>query len=151
MTIAVTGSRKLTGREAEQALWDLDNLVCCHRWLMGDASGLDALAWRVAQKNSVVIDLYQVHNQLPIRARYAERSTRMVKALAANGGILHAWPNKACPPDLCPSRRWPKSANGCGTWGTIGLAVGLGVPVVLHPLVDFAWPSWLQVEQLALI
>ena len=57
----------------------------------------------------------------------------MVKALAAENGVLHAWPNKSAPPELQPSRSWPKGAQGSGTWGTIALAVGLGLTCAVAP------------------
>jgi hypothetical protein len=74
---------------------------------------------------------------------YAERSTRMVKAIATAGGTLHAWANKPAPQGLKPAKNW-RSANGSGTWGTVALAHGLGVKVELHWLADeLEAPEWL--------
>lgn len=75
----------------------------------------------------------------------------MIKALATVVGTLHAWPNKPAPNQLMPSRSWPTGAAGSGTWGTITLAVGLEIPVELHPLMEIDIPLWLQSEQLTLL
>ncbi|MGB7414331.1 MAG: hypothetical protein WA902_09000 [Thermosynechococcaceae cyanobacterium] len=150
--IAVTGPRKLTLEQHEQALRELNALVICSYWHVGDATGLDALALEVACSSEVNFELYQKKVNLPYRAQGAERSTRMVKALAAVGGTLHAWPNKPAPLGLKPSRSWPKRAQRSGTWGTIALAVGLGLPVELHPLSDVGQSlEWLETQQLSLI
>jgi hypothetical protein len=150
--IAVTGPRRLSRAEHEQALADLKCLRTCERWLVGDAPGLDELARLVCWREALHTELYQVKPQLPDRARYAERSTRMVSALAQVRGTLHAWPNKPAPPELRPSRNWPRGAQGSGTWGTIALAVGLGLNVELHPLMDdLQLPDWIETRQLAFL
>lgn len=148
--IGVTGSRDLTAVQEAQVRVDLCWLLemgAPVRVHVGDARGVDDVAWGLA---IVGHDLrtYHTRRDLPGRAACAERSTRMVRALAAEGGVLHAWPNKPAPPDLRPSKSWPKGAKGSGTWGTISLAYGLGVPVVIHPLVDgVQLPEWVQCKQ----
>lgn len=150
--IAVTGPRQLTPTQYEQAFQDLTALATDSNWHVGDASGLDALAIEVGHKQNAHVTLYRKKQNLPYRAQGAERSTRMIKALAAVGGTLHAWPNKSAPLELQPSRSWPKGAAGSGTWGTIALAVGLDCPVVLHPLsAGIQLPAWLTAQQLNLI
>lgn len=150
--IAVTGPRQLSPAEYEQAVADLTRLRTYERWLVGDAPGLDEVARLVCQREALHIELYLVKPQLPGRARYAERSTRMVRALAQGGGTLHAWPNKPAPPELRPSRNWPRGAQGSGTWGTIALAVGLGLNVELHPLMNnLRLPDWVEARQIALL
>jgi hypothetical protein len=75
----------------------------------------------------------------------------MVEAIAACGGTLYAWINKPCPDGVKPCKKW-MSAKGSGTWGTIALAVGLGVPVVVHTLeTQIALPDWLDQKQLTLL
>lgn len=143
--IAVTGSRQLTPEQRIQAEAEIRNLLSTgipRKVHVGDATGLDALAWHLAMGHNLTT--YHKKSELPWNAQGAERSTRMVKALTADGGILHAWPAQPAPPKLKPSRSWPKDAEGSGTWGTIALAVGLGVPVELHPLSDdITAPKWL--------
>jgi hypothetical protein len=151
MMIAITGPRKLTPAQATQTAAQLRELLTPRTVLLaGDAAGLDALARELATGEVV---LYEVKQSLPERARFAERSTRMVKALAATGGTLHAWPNKPAPAKLKPAKSWPAGAEGSGTWGTIALAVGLGLRVELHPLAELGeLPEWLlQPAQLCLI
>lgn len=151
-TLAVTGPRHLTDEQHKQALRELDALTSCRIWHIGDATGLDALACYVAQRNGVIIELHQKNPQLPWRAQGAERSTRMIKALSLASGALHAWPNKPAPECLRPTKTWPKHATGSGTWGTVALAVGLGIPVELHPLAELGeLPEWLQQKQLSLL
>jgi hypothetical protein len=62
--------------------------------------------------------------------KLANRSAALVKFLHENDGCLFALPMKACPNGLFPCTQW-KSAKGSGTWGTIALAVGLGLPTML--------------------
>ena len=138
--IGVTGARKLTTEQVEQVkyeVWELDHAG--NEWHIGDAAGVDEVA-----RNWVVngeLNIYEVTGSE--KWNYAERSTRMVKAIAAAGGTLHAWANKPAPTGLKPAKNW-KGANGSGTWGTVALAKGLGVSVELHWLVDgLEAPEWL--------
>lgn len=150
-TIAITGPRQLTAEQREKALQELKQLSHCPCWFVGDATGLDALAQTVAQAHDLNLQVYEKRSDLPHRAQGAERSTRMVKALANMCGTLHAWPNKPVPLKLRPSRSWPTGAAGSGTWGTIALAVGLGLPIELHPLTEIELPQWLVDKQLTLL
>ncbi|WP_299493049.1 hypothetical protein [Acaryochloris sp. IP29b_bin.137] len=150
-TIAVTGPRQLTSQQRAKAVADLQGLRIYPNWLVGDASGLDELARSIAQTHHLNLQIYEKQSELPYRAQGAERSTRMIKALAVLHGSLHAWPNKTAPHKLRPSRSWSTRAAGSGTWGTIALAVGLGIPVKLHPLVEIDIPLWLQSEQLTIL
>ncbi|NJO85299.1 MAG: hypothetical protein HC818_00040 [Synechococcaceae cyanobacterium RM1_1_27] len=132
--IGVTGSRTLTPAQLEQVKADLAQLEP-DEWHIGDAAGVDSEAWDEAVARADWRIRYAVNPALPGKARFAERSTRLVKALAAAGGTLHAWPNKPCPPELKPGKSWGK-ASGSGTWGTVALAVGLGVKVEMHWLCE---------------
>jgi hypothetical protein len=138
--IGVTGARKLTALEMEQAryeLWELDRKTT--HWHIGDADGLDALARQTAQ-NGTQTDHNTEGNQ---RWQLAARSTAMIKAIASANGTLHAWANKPAPVGLKPCKSW-KNAQGSGTWGTVALAVGLGVKVELHWLgQERVKPDWL--------
>jgi hypothetical protein len=139
MHYGVTGTRKLNKMEVEQVryeLWELDRNG--NHWHIGDADGVDRTAreWVTGKQmhyNSEGWEAWQL----------AARSTKLVKAVAANGGTLHAWANKLAPEGLKPSRCW-KCASGSGTWGTVALAVGLGVKVELHWLgEEQVKPDWL--------
>lgn len=145
---ACTGPRKLTPNQQTKADKELRHiLTTCEFLHIGDATGLDSLAQQIALQKQVPYLFYEKYQHLHYRARCAERSTRMVKALAAVGGTLHAWPNKNAPATLSPAKSWPKGAQGSGTWGTISLAVGLGLTVEIHPLEPIELPDWLTVSQ----
>jgi len=140
MHIGVTGARKLTTEQVEQVkyeMWELDRDG--NVWHVGDAGGVDAIAHEWVKNGTV--KTYEVLGSE--KWHYAERSTRMVKAIAAAGGTLHAWVNKPAPKELKPAKSWGK-ANGSGTWGTVALAKGLGLEVEMHWLTDeIEEPDWL--------
>ena len=72
---------------------------------------------------------------------YAARSAAMVRVLAAQGGVLVALPYGLCPSGVRVSRRF--RGCGSGTWGSVALAIGLGVPVILRaPLPGAAVSAW---------
>lgn len=64
------------------------------------------------------------------RAAFARRSAACVRAVAAAGGVWLSFPAGACPVRLVPGSVW-RSASGSGSWGSLALAVGLGVPCVV--------------------
>jgi hypothetical protein len=138
--IGVTGARQLTAEQVEQLkyeLWELDRAG--NKWHIGDAAGVDEVARNWVENGELVV--HEVTGNA--KWNYAERSTRMVKAVAEAGGTLHAWADKPAPQGLKPAKNW-RGANGSGTWGTVALAKGLGVNVEMHWLVDgLAEPDWL--------
>jgi hypothetical protein len=68
--------------------------------------------------------------QPPLRpAAFAARSARLVHWVAAGGGLLVAFPLGAAPASLRTSSSF--AGFGSGTWGSVALALGLGVPVLL--------------------
>jgi len=71
--------------------------------------------------------------RVPLHGRLAQRSAALVRAVAcAGGGGLVAFPAAACPTGLVPAATWRSS--GSGTWSSLALAAGLGLPVVVFPL-----------------
>ncbi|MEK7254519.1 MAG: hypothetical protein AAB316_07230, partial [Bacteroidota bacterium] len=66
----------------------------------------------------------------PLAARLAARSAAFVRFLSSSRACLVSFPGGACPARLAPCRAW-RSASGSGSWGSICLALGLGVPVFL--------------------
>lgn len=148
--IAVTGTRRLERGQVARVIADL-RLIDADLWHIGDADGVDRLALLTAQAKAANYTLHEKNRELPYRAQGAERSTRMIKALAATGGTLHAFVNKPAPEGLKPGKSWGR-AQGSGTWGTVALAVGHGLEVVLHPLTDDAIaPDWIKNAQLTLL
>jgi hypothetical protein len=68
--------------------------------------------------------------QPPLRpAAFAVRSARLVHWVAAGGGLLVAFPLGAAPARLRPCSSF--AGFGSGTWGSVALALGLGVPVLV--------------------
>jgi hypothetical protein len=145
-TIAVTGPRDLTVAQIAQVRADfMRALQGVDKVHVGDATGVDEVCLGRCQYFQRNHQIYFKNESLPWAAQGAERSARMAKAARKDGATLHAWPNKPCPEGLKPAKGWPRGAAGSGTWGTIALAVGLGMPVILHPLADLGiLPDWLS-------
>ena len=79
------------------------------------------------------------------RGAFAARSVRLVRALAADGGVLFSFPGRACPVGLVPSGdSWVCFRGlGSGSWASAALAVGLEVPVCLWLPAGLSVPaSW---------
>jgi hypothetical protein len=110
---------------------------------VGDATGIDAMA-----RSTIEPDQLREHNSAGFEVwQLQQRSKRMVDALAADKGTLHAWVNKPCPAGLTVA-----SWQGSGTWGTVRYAVSKGVPVVIHWLIeDGNLPEWMSQKQLNLL
>jgi hypothetical protein len=145
MHIGVTGPRKLTSVQQQQAIADLMFLLTPGTAVhAGDAKGLDAMARELAANCRLY--RYDAEGWKPWQLQ--KRSRAMVDALVVVGGTLHAWPNKPCPVGLTAD-----SWKGSGTWGTVRYAIAKGVKVKLHPLISEAIaPEWLELrtEQLVL-
>jgi hypothetical protein len=139
-TFAFTGPRTLTPEQSDQARRIILSLPHKAVWLIGCAGGLDAIARDLAPRPYV---LFAAASRKPWELQ--ARSKRMVDALAAAGGTLHAFPNKPCPVELSRDR-WA----GSGTWGTVLYAHSLGCRIELHPLAEIEIPNWLQQKQLSL-
>jgi len=105
--------------------------------LVGCAAGVD-LTVRLAFPTALVFQSasYQPHHLV-------KRSTKLVQSLKSSGGILVAFPSVGCPSGVLPSKVF--SGKGSGTWGTIALAVGLGVPVLVYAPMAPVLPGLLQV------
>jgi hypothetical protein len=64
------------------------------------------------------------------RGAFAARSSAFVTALAGAGGCLVSFPSGPCPAGLVPSSSSSRAfcGAGSGSWASLALAVGLGVP-----------------------
>jgi hypothetical protein len=144
MQIGVTGPRKLTAVQQEKAAIELMQLLTPSTILhAGDATGLDALARELAVNYAVC--RYDAEGWKPWQLQ--KRSRAMVDTLVVAGGMLHAWPNKACPVGLTV-----ESWKGSGTWGTVRYAIAKGIDVTLHPLTPEAIaPAWLELKPQQLV
>jgi hypothetical protein len=67
------------------------------------------------------------------RGAVAARSIRFVRAVAAAGGVLVSLPSGPCPAGLLPSSSPGRAfcGSGSGSWASLALAVGLGVPCLV--------------------
>lgn len=91
---------------------------------VGCAKGVDSV-FRSAFPASQVF-----HVQPPItRMAFAVRSTKLVYWVTINRGLLIAFPAGVAPSALQPGRNF--AGHGSGTWGSVALALGLSVPVML--------------------
>ncbi|MBP5977034.1 hypothetical protein HW132_31020 [Brasilonema sp. CT11] len=68
------------------------------------------------------------------RSDFAARSIACVKSVADDAGLWVCFPSSACPPSLIPSSRSSRCfyGSGSGTWASLALAVGLGVPCLVY-------------------
>jgi hypothetical protein len=67
------------------------------------------------------------------RAAFAARSAAMVRAVAASGpgaGFV-GFVSVACQAGIRPARSWRAGSPPSGSWSTLALAAGLGLPVVV--------------------
>jgi len=91
---------------------------------VGCAWGVDA-AVRSAFSSAMVFRV-----TAPVtRASFALRSSKLVHWVASTGGILVAFPLGAAPSQLRPCISF--AGHGSGTWGSVALALGLGVQVLV--------------------
>jgi hypothetical protein len=63
------------------------------------------------------------------RASFALRSARLVHWVASQSGLLVAFPQGSAPVQLSPSVSF--RGFGSGTWGSVALALGLGLAVLV--------------------
>ncbi len=82
------------------------------------------------------------------RAAYAARSAAMVRAVAASGpgAGLVGFVAGPCPAGIRPARSWRAGSPPSGSWSTLALAAGLGLPLVVFwcgpgPAQLPAWPG----------
>ncbi|MFP5273783.1 hypothetical protein [Coleofasciculus sp.] len=139
MHIAFTGSRQITPAQREIIEHHLagicDKTISYH---VGDANGVDSV---VRDKlHSQKLTVYRAEGHQPWQL--AQRSKRMVQAIANSNAKLIAFPNKPCPKGVKPLQSF--SGKGSGTWGTVALAKYHGLAIEVVPLVDgLTLPDWL--------
>jgi hypothetical protein len=144
--IGITGARKLTRTDEYYLRPELVQLLkTTDKVHVGDADGVDVIAHEIALKRGKEVTLHETEGLKPYQLQ--QRSKRMVQALAADGGTLHAFANKPCPAGVTVN-----SWAGSGTWGTMRYAIALNVPVELHWLVEpCELPDWMVEKQLSLV
>lgn len=123
--IGFSGSRHSTGPVYNSALQFLPVLSNYKGSIgVGCAKGIDGLV-RNQFSFATVIKV-----QPPINRRaFAVRSTKLVHWLASLNSLLVAFPSTVSPSAIVPSTSF--KGYGSGTWGTIALSIGMGLPVLL--------------------
>lgn len=128
--LAVSGSR-VSGSKAVASAAAILHYISSYsgQVAVGCASGVDA-AVRYMFPHATVFSVqsYKVNGSIT-RASFAWRSTHMVQWLAANHGLLIAFPSSLAPGKIQVGTTF--SGHGSGTWGTIALAIGLGCSVMV--------------------
>lgn len=96
--------------------------------VVGCASGLDQLVRSCGR--SVV---FSAAGQQPFQL--VARSSALVRAVAGagRGSLFVGFPSGSCPSGVVPCSSWP-SGGGSGSWASLALAAGLGLPVVVFPV-----------------
>ena len=103
--------------------------------LVGCASGVDRAA-RVSV-GSAGCRVFRACSSAP--SALVARSVSFVSALSASSRpVLVSFPSVPCPAGLRPSARWV--SVGSGSWSSLALALGSGVPVLLSP--SAVVPAW---------
>ena len=142
--VGVSGSRAPSPASASVCRWAVRQLAPSASVVVGCASGIDAVA-RALRPGASVVRASQ-YGAGP--GALAARSTAVVRAVASGGpaALWLSFPSGPCPAGLVPSRSSSAcfSGHGSGSWASLALAVGLGVPalVFLPPGVaaPAAWP-----------
>ena len=105
---------------------------------VGCAGGADA-AVRFARAACPGLSVFRVAG--PGRGALAARSAACVRSvLPVGGGCLVACPASPCPAGVAPRRAF--RGRGSGSWGSVGLALGLGLPVVLFVPPGASLAAW---------
>jgi hypothetical protein len=104
---------------------------------VGCASGADRFALLAARGLGAPVSLFSASSFGVGRGSFARRSAALVSAVAASGSGcgLVAFVSSACPACLFPSALASRCFGGfgSGSWSSVALAIGLGVPVVVFP------------------
>ncbi|MBK9945553.1 MAG: hypothetical protein IPP13_28515 [Kouleothrix sp.] len=101
--------------------------------LVGDAPGIDHRAAELLPQARVLAAAAFGSPRTPGHARLVARSVACVRACAAARGVWCAFPAQACPTGLRPSVQASAcfAGFGSGTWASLALALGLGLPAVV--------------------
>jgi hypothetical protein len=143
--VGFTGSRTLTPAYAALVAAVVAHYAAAGQPLaVGCAAGADNFVRQVAPHAQV----FQAAAYAgPPVARLARRSAAMVRAVQQSpAGLLVGFAGSPCPPACRPRSSF--QGHGSGTWGTLALAVGVGLPVVLFwcqpgpAALPAGWGSW---------
>lgn len=137
--VGFSGSRSLGAGVSVSVLRSCVSALGSGRVFVGCASGVDSFF-----RSSVASSRLSVFRVVGSgRGAFASRSVRFVSALASARGVLVSFPGRACPAGLLPSAcsRSCFCGLGSGSWASLALAVGLGVPCCVWLPVGLSVPS----------
>lgn len=134
LAVAVSGSRSPSAGALvalSGILADLPPIV-----LVGDAPGIDA----AVRRNVARAKVFRASGRGA--PALVARSVEMARALSRSARpLLIALPCRPCPDRVAPAPRWI-SGGGSGTWATVALSLGLGVPALVWAPAVPAWDGW---------
>ena len=129
--VGVSGSRSASPGCARAVAWALQQLAPGASVVTGCMSGID----RVARSLAPAALVFQASRFGRGRGRFARRSIAVVRRVVG-AGALALWvsaPGRTCPQGLMPSPRSSAcfAGFGSGSWASLALALGLGVPAAV--------------------
>lgn len=121
--------------------------------LVGDAAGADSFVRRAAGPLCAVARVSPAARSSLGPAAFAARSVRLVRAVARrrffSGSAFVGFVSSPCPAGVLPARRWSSGSSASGSWSSLALAAGWGVPVFVFwcapgpPALPSSWSgSW---------
>lgn len=147
--VGVSGCRRLGRRFAPVVAAVCRSVVLAGRGVaVGCASGADRFA-RAAAPSAVVFSVASGRFGSG-RAAFARRSAALVQFVAAGGpgsGFV-GFVSSPCPAGVAPGRVWRSGSPPSGSWSSLALAAGLGLPVVVFwcgggaPVLPSSWGRW---------
>ena len=150
LTVAFTGARRLRVKYYPLVSRCVKTVEAANgQVLVGCARGLDQMVRKAATRPKVfearsgLFGDFEAHPAQTL----ANRSKSMVYELDMNRScervVLIGFVDKPCPPSVRPAPHWCPG-SGSGTWATLALAAGLGIPImVIWPgASDPALPAW---------
>lgn len=108
------------------------------RVLVGDADGIDAITRARIRDAQVYRAESREARHLVSRSLLMVSDLDMFRMARVTNALLLGFPSKACPSSILPVNRW---VPGCrddgqrdvsGTWSTLGVAAGKGIPVAVY-------------------
>ena len=144
--LGASGSRRPAPGCLRAVRWALDQRGPGCAVVTGCAAGIDAAA-RLAAPSAVVLRASAFAAPgAPPQAALVARSVAAVRRVAAGpAGLWLSAPGRLCPPGLSPSASPSAcfSGSGSGSWASLALAAGLGVPALVWlPAGVSAPPGW---------
>ena len=143
--VAFSGSRSLPSSSAAALRLAASWVAPSAGVVVGCARGADSLAQSLFPAVRVSVFSVASGRWGSGRSAFARRSAAVVEAAAARGGLWLSFPVGSCPSVVRPS----PSASRCfcgaaaGSWSSLALAVGRGVPALVFLPPSCPAPSWL--------